>query len=115
MTILAKIEGYGQAILSVFKPKPVAATKLLTEFLAFLAGFPYTQLMAAALAQGTDTPLDINLGKAIALDIAIAFFAEQSMQATTMSVANRMGIPPAVALQIVIAPAANSASTAAKT
>ena len=110
MTILSTIEGYGQAILSIFTPKAASTTpttgptRTLNELLAFLAGFPYTQVAAAALAEGTNIPLDITAGAAIASDIAKAFFAGQSIQSATMSVTTKVGIPAAVASQIAFAP-----------
>jgi hypothetical protein len=92
-----------QNIVSALTPK-AAPTKTLDEFFQFMAGFPYAQVAAAALAEGTNVPLDITAGAALASDIAKAFFSAQSTQMATIAVATKMGISPAVSARIVFAP-----------
>jgi hypothetical protein len=104
MTILSTIEGWGNAVLSVFAPKTAAQTKTLDEFLQFLAGFPYTQVAAAALAEGTNIPLDATAAAAILADITKSFYSGQSVQTATMSLTAQVGISPAIASQIVFDP-----------
>jgi hypothetical protein len=114
MTILSTIEQYVQSVqaaLSALLPKvsaptapSPASTKLLNEFFQFMTGFPFTQVAAAALAEGANIPLDVTAAAALASDIAKSFFAGQSIQTATMSVTTKVGIPAAVASQIVFAP-----------
>jgi len=106
MNIFATIWGYVQPVLSVFTPKPVASapTKPLDEFLVFLEGFPFAQVAGAALASGTNIPLDITAAIAIATDISKAFFAGQSVQTATMLLATKMSITPAISSQIIYDP-----------
>ena len=54
MTILSTIGQYLGAVFSGFKP----ATKPANEFLQFLEAFPFGQVLAAALAEGTNPLLD---------------------------------------------------------
>ena len=107
MTILSTLEGWGNAVLSIFAPKagaPTGPTKTLDEFLVFLAGFPYTQVAGAAIAEGTNIPLDITAAAAIGADFAKAFFSGQSVQTATMSLTAQVGISPAIASQITYDP-----------
>ena len=80
------------------------ATKTLEEFLTFFAGLPYTQIVAAALAEGTNIPLDITTAATILADANKAFFSGQSVQTATIALTTKVGIPTAVAEQIVFAP-----------
>ena len=100
---MTTLSGIWQSIVSVFTPAP-GVTKPLNEFLAFLAGFPYTQVMGAALAEGTNIPLDATAAAAILQDFVKAFYSGQSVQTATMSLTAKVGISPAVASQIVFAP-----------
>lgn len=83
---------------------PAAPTKLLSEFFVFLEGFPFAQVAGAALAEGTNIPLDVTAAAALAADITKAFFAGQSVQTATASVASKVGISPAVAALIIYDP-----------
>lgn len=104
MTILSTIEGWGNAVLSVFGPKTAAQTKTLAEVFQFMAGFPYTQVAGAALAEGTNIPLDVTAAAAIMADFMKAFYSGQSVQTATMSLTAQVGISPTVASQIVFDP-----------
>lgn len=105
MTILSTIQGWGNAVLSVFTPtKTTAETKLLSELLQFAAGFPLTQVGAAAIAQGADIPLDVTAAAAILADFAKAFYSGKSVETATMSLTAQVGISPAIASQIVFDP-----------
>ena len=83
---------------------PPPTTKLLSEFFVFLEGFPFSQVAGAALAEGTNIPLDVTAAAALAADITKAFFAGQSVQTATTLVAASVGITPAVMAQIVYDP-----------
>lgn len=82
----------------------VANTKLLNELLQFLAGFPYTQFAAAAIAEGTNIPLDATTAAAIIADLVKSFYSGQSVQAATASMATKMNISPEVTAQIIYDP-----------
>jgi len=83
---------------------PSTPTKLLSEFLIFLAGFPYTQVAGAALAEGTNIPLDITTAAALMTDFVKAFYSGQSAQDATMALTAKIGISPGNAAQIVFSP-----------
>lgn len=105
MTIISTIGQWITGWTKTFEQgSPQAPTKPLDEFLAFLEGFPFAQVAGAALASGTNVPLDITAAIAIATDISKAFFSGQSVQAATMAVTTKVAIPPAVASQIIYDP-----------
>jgi hypothetical protein len=81
-----------------------AETKLLSEILVFLAGAPYTQIAGAALAEGTNIPLDIAAATALFNDFIKAFYSGQTVQTATMTLTTKVGIAPIVAAQIIYDP-----------
>lgn len=102
MSILSTIE---QDIIDWTKTfEQGAPTKLLSELFVFAAGFPFSQVAGAALAEGTNVPLDITAAIAIFTDISKAFYSGQSVQTATMALTSKVGIPAAVANQIVFTP-----------
>lgn len=99
MSILSTIE---QDIIDWTKTfEQGAPTKPLDELLVFFENFPFAQVAGAALASGTNIPLDITAAIAIATDISKAFFAGQSLQAATTAVAARVNLPEEAVAQIV--------------
>ena|ERR1700730_3360902 len=105
MTILSTIEQYINSWTKTFEQgTPPTPTKLLSEFLAFLAGFPYTQIAGAALAEGTNIPLDITAAAALTADFVKAFYSGQTAQDATMALTAKVGISPKVAAKIVFDP-----------
>lgn len=104
MTILSSINDWIASWTKTFEQGTPTQTKPLDEFLVFLEGFPFAQVAGAALASGTNIPLDITAAIAIATDISKAFFAGQSVQTATMSLTTKVAIPPAIASQIVFDP-----------
>ena len=79
-------------------------SKLVNEFFEFLAGFPYTQVAAAAIAEGINIPLDATAGASILADLAKSFYSGQTVQTATASMAAKMGISPEITSQIVYDP-----------
>ena len=79
-------------------------TKLLSEVLTFAAGFPYTQIAGAALAEGTNIPLDVTAAAALFTDFMKAFYSGQTPQAATLALTAKIGIHPATAALIVFDP-----------
>ena len=99
MSILSTIE---QGIVNWTKTfEQGAPTKPLDELLVFFENFPFAQVAGAALASGTNVPLDITAAIAIATDISKAFFAGQTLQVATTAVAARVGLPEQAVTQIV--------------
>jgi hypothetical protein len=103
MTILSTIGQYLQAIIAGIKPAS-GQTKPANEFLQFLDAFPFQQVLAAALAEGTNPLLDITAAVAIMSDIANSFYANKTIQVAAVAVSAKAGIPAAVAVQIVFTP-----------
>lgn len=97
MTILSTIEQFAGAIFSGWKP----ATKPTNEFLQFLEAFPFSQVLAAALVEGTNPLLDATAAAAIASDIVNSFFASKPIPTAAASVAIKVGVPAAAVAQIV--------------
>lgn len=97
MTILSTIEQYAAAIFSGFKP----ATKPTNELIQFLEAFPFSQVLAAAAAEGLNPLLDATAAAAILSDIINSFFAGKTVPAAAASVAIKMGVPPAKVALIV--------------
>ena len=100
MTILSTIGGYLQAVFVGFKP----ATKPTNEFLQFLEAFPFGQVLAAALVEGTNPLLDATAAAAIASDIVNSFFASKTVPSAAASVALKVGVSAAVVSQTVFTP-----------
>lgn len=104
MTILSSINDWINGWTKTFEQGTPTQTKLLSEVLVFIAGFPFTQVAGAALAEGTNIPLDITAATAIFADAMKAFFSGQSVQTATMSLTTKVAIPPVVASQIIFDP-----------
>ena len=102
MSILSDIE---QDIVNWTKTfEQGSPTKPLDQWLVFLEGLPFAQIAGAALAGGTNIPLDITAAIALITDVSKAFFSGQSVQTATVSLTAKVGIPPAMVTQITYDP-----------
>ena len=105
MTSLSSINDWITGWTKTFEQgTPPPTTKLLSEFFVFLEGFPFAQVAGAALAEGTNIPLDVTAAAALAADITKAFFSGASVQTATAAVAAKVGIPATTASLIVYDP-----------
>ena len=100
MTVLSSVEQYFQAILSGLKPSS-GVTKSTNELLQFLEEFPFGQVLAAAMVEGTNPLLDITAVTAIVSDIVNSFFANKTVPTAAASTAIKVGVPATTVAQII--------------